>query len=75
MNVNKIQMAAPQSTANSSLCKHDFPYNDFLRSCPAGVHRLYPVELIAGLELLGNAFGFGELGGYKLDLLDCLPID
>ena len=49
--------------------------NTFFGSCPAGVHRLNPAELIARIEVFGDAFGLGELEGNLFDLLIDLTVD
>ena len=57
------------------LCHHYFSDDLFLGSCPNGVYRLYPAELIAGLEVFSYAFGFCEPGGNEVDLFISLTID
>ena len=62
-------------TALAFLRENDFADYLFFRSRPAGVHCLYPAKLIAGLDVFGDAFGFGEPGGNEVDLLIGLTVD
>ena len=57
------------------LCEHKLVDDLLLRSRPAGVHRLYPTKLITSLEVFGDVFGLGELGGNEVDLFIGLVVD
>ena len=63
------------ATRSILLCKNNFSDYDAISSCPAAVHRLYPVELISGFQLFGHAFGSGEPGGNELDLFLSFVVD
>ena len=55
--------------------QYNFSYDLLLSSCPAIVHSSDPFKLIAGFEVFGNAYGFGELGSDKVNLLIGLQVD
>ena len=57
------------------LSEHQLANDLFFRACPAGVHSVDPAKLIAGFEDFGDAFGFGELGGNKLNLFISVAVD